>query len=493
LTVPSPKAARGALDFGWLALGLALAVGAATRFWNLDAASLHTDEAFTFAISSLPLPALLHSVTVADFHPPLFYIAAHSLLHLRWQPWNYRYLTAAFGLVTIVATWGAARRMYGPTAAGVAALAVALQPALLQHERLFRMYAVTVALCTCTWWLLLEAGSASGGKRLWLWIGYGLAAAILPYVDYLGAFMLACQGLYALARPHARSPALVALAVAMVAYIPWIPHLHQQLELGGIALSRPGLDAGLAAALRGAFAAGIPSAWFAWPLTAFAPAAALAALIAAAAWLGRRSALPFWLGALVLAVALSIVWGKNLAYFPRYLLIDVPPVCIAFGLIVSRLWSTRLRLAGAALALAGLSCLALAVSNVLWDPYYQFPDWYAVNALVFSKEQPGDAVILDAGYELLVVQNYTAFRGRTILTFMNPGDFENILTWIERHPGNRVWYIQHQNFYWDPQRRIAAALAKKRTQELAYRWPRESPVDEVSVVLFEELPMKKIP
>jgi hypothetical protein len=100
---------------------------------------------------------------------------------------------------------------------------------------------------------------------------------------------------------------------------------------------------------------------------------------------------------------------------------------------------------------------------------------------------------LDAGYETLVVSEYTAFRGRDILSFMNPADFTPILSWIEHHPQRRVWYVEHQNEYWDPQRRIASALSRARPLLATQQWPRQHPVDRVSVMLFGEVPMTKIP
>ena len=55
----------------WFFLGLALALAAAARFWHLTFASQHTDEAFTFAISALPVRALDAAVATRDFRPPL--------------------------------------------------------------------------------------------------------------------------------------------------------------------------------------------------------------------------------------------------------------------------------------------------------------------------------------------------------------------------------------------------------------------------------------
>ena len=52
---------------GWFGLSLALLIGVVTRFWHLGAASLYTDEAFTFAMGGFGVPALLHNLTTSDF------------------------------------------------------------------------------------------------------------------------------------------------------------------------------------------------------------------------------------------------------------------------------------------------------------------------------------------------------------------------------------------------------------------------------------------
>jgi len=483
-------------DVGRLGLLLALVVGAALRFWNLTLPSQHTDEAFTFALSALPVPALLHNVVIHDFHPPLFYLLTHYLMV--WLPkpqWDYRYITALFGCLTIVATWGAARRMFGPLAAAIAALFVALAPALVQHDRIYRMYAVTVALCTLAWWLLLEIEQTTGRRRIVLALIYAIVAVSLPFIDYFGILVLAAQGFYALTRRAALAPVLLAIGLAALAFVPWIGALREQLPLAGMSLSRPGLDIGLTNSVAGAFAAGTPTQWFGWPGGALVPLLAVTAVALAGAWVGGRSALPFWLSVLAVQIAGSVLIAKNLAYFPRYLLVDIPPACIAAGLVLSTLAGARFRFVAAALGAALLSFFGFTVSNVTFDPYYQFPDWYAVNALLLAHEEPADAIILDAGYESLVVRNYTAFRGRTTLTFMNPGDFDPILSWIARHPNRRVWYIEHQNFYWDAQRRIASSLGLRRRTVVSRQWPHRLAVDDVSVTLFDkvaDLPMTRV-
>ncbi len=491
MTQATPRLTRVSTDLGWFGLSLALLIGVVTRFWHLGAASLYTDEAFTFAMGGFGVPALLHNLTTSDFHPPLFYLLTHYLMKLHWPLWDYRYVTAPFGILTIVATWGAARRMFDSSVATLSAVMVALSPALIVYDRMFRMYAVLVALATLSWWVLVEAEQAVGRKRTMLWVTYAAVAVILAYTHYLGFLMLACQAVYSASRFRTNKPAFFGYALVLVSYAPWVGHLRQQLPLGGLALSRPGFDAGLAASLRDAFAMGTPDSLLSWPGGAWIPFLVVAVVVVAASWLAWRSALPFWVAALPLAIVASVVLGTNLAYFPRYLLIDIPPVAIGVGVIVRSIATHQARIFAWAVAVASIAFLAVGAQNVLLDPYYQFPNWYAVNALMLQGEQPADAIVLDAGYERLVVQNYTAFRGRALLSFMNPTDFTPILGWIRDHPRARVWYIEHQYVYWDPNRRIALALAHDRPQLLQQHFARQAAVNDVTVLLFDKVPMTK--
>src|ERR1700730_13331320 len=99
-------------DWALIALGAALLVGGYFRFWDLTGHSLYIDEGFTFMVAGKPWPQMISEIVYHDFHPPLFYILTHIAIdRLHWPFWDYRYLTAPFGLVTVVAAWAIARRL----------------------------------------------------------------------------------------------------------------------------------------------------------------------------------------------------------------------------------------------------------------------------------------------------------------------------------------------------------------------------------------------
>ncbi|MBV8172575.1 MAG: glycosyltransferase family 39 protein, partial [Candidatus Eremiobacteraeota bacterium] len=215
----SPSSATTRVELLWLAGALAL--GGFLIFWRLGDTSLIPDEAFYYRESIAPLPALIHITVYGNFHPPLFYLVFHyidSWLHLPAQA--YRYFTAPFGLITIIATWALARRWFAPPVAALSAFVVATQPMLVSEDRLFRMYVVATALCMASWWLMMAAHDSTGSRRRWLWAAYGAIVVIIPYTLYLGALFVAAQALYALIKRGSFIPAVLCDVIAALALIP---------------------------------------------------------------------------------------------------------------------------------------------------------------------------------------------------------------------------------------------------------------------------------
>ena len=109
-----------------------------------------------------------------------------------------------------------------------------------------RMYTLGTALVLLSSWLLLKAVRSERGwftmSGVEWWIGYGLTGAALAYVHYYAFFSIAAQGLflmgYLLLATRWRIGellhwktfwhALVAGAVMLVAYLPWIPIFLRQ-------------------------------------------------------------------------------------------------------------------------------------------------------------------------------------------------------------------------------------------------------------------------
>lgn len=454
---PAARTETHRIDLVWLIV--ALLIGALLIFWRLTDKSLHIDEAFSYGEVVLPLPAMLHSVAYGDFHPPLFYLVFHAIdgwLHL--PPYDYRYFTAPFGLITIVATWALARRWFGSMAAAAAALVVATQPMLVAEDRLFRMYVIITAVAMLSWWLLVAAEESSGARRRWLWLGYGVTAIAMPYILYLGGFIVAAQALYGIVHRRAAWPAIAWAGVAALALVPWYWAIRVQLPNGGFSGFSPDWQPIATAVLLWT----PPQAWNGIVLDVAVSVTAIA-IIVAGCWIGRATPLPYLFIPLLLQIAGSLALHKELVIY-RYLTMTLPPFAIAVGAVAARLLQSRARLAGALLVLAVLGLNAVALANLLLDPYYQSTDWYAVELALHERMQPGDAIVFDQAMPYLVMRGFPDVKGRAVYPMSYPSPPENAIAWIDAQPNARIWYIENQADFSDPNRVVLKHLVETRPQ-----------------------------
>ncbi|HET9343695.1 MAG TPA: glycosyltransferase family 39 protein [Candidatus Eremiobacteraceae bacterium] len=474
------------IDGAVVALVIALLIGGYLRLWDLTNRSLFLDEAFTLWVASKPWAAMMNQIVYHDFHPPVFYAVTHWLIGvLRWQPWDYRFLTAPFGLLTIVASWAIARRLFGDVAAGATAFLVALEPSLVDWDRVFRMYSVLTALCTTSWWLLLIGQDATGRRRVAAWLGYGAVAILLPYIQYLGAVTLVCQGAYALFDLRKRWPILASCGAAVLALVPWMWAIRIQAPHGGLVAGTKVVPIGWVLLPRDVLLAGVPWNWsgsivFAWSVTVFV---AIVAVVSIARW--PRTIVPFWLGVAALQVIATLATGKGLVV-PRYLLPALPGFTIAVGGLIAWLIAGRLRVLGAALAIALPAIAAVCSADIIWDPFYQFTDWYLVNLIVLQNEKPDDAMLFVQGFPYLVVGDFTAFRGHPAEGPAMPADLPFTLGWIRKHAGQRIWYIENQAYYADPGHEVKRYLDSTRRQLHVWSEARAGLSDIVNVILYDK-------
>ena len=468
-----------------LALLVALAGGGALIFWRLTDKSLFLDEAFSLSLARLPAPQLLQAAAHRDVHPPLFYLFARAaFVWLHWPDPEYRWLTAPFGLLTIAATWGIVRRSFGDVAAAFAALFAASTPALVDFDRIFRMYAPLAAAATGSWWLLCAASQARGARAKIAWAAYVLSAIALPYIQYLGWFVVFSQALYALTRRPMLRPALLGAAAAVVAFVPWAWALRLQYAAGGRVAMGRGVGFDLLGVVRGALTDnGLPLAWLhgGWLDVAFIVAAA--AILAGAVWLGRTTVLPFWLLPIALQLIASFAAGKNLLV-PRYFVYLLPAFAASFGVVTAGLLRTPARLAAAAIAAGWLFVNCASLANVLLVPAYQTPDWYAVDLLLAEKERPDDVFVFDQGMSLLVMRGYATVRGHRAYAIDDPRQLPDVERWLERFSGRRVWYVENQAFNVDPDSTVLKSLHDSRPQLGAWLQPHEAAEDVVYLALF---------
>ncbi|HXM17459.1 MAG TPA: glycosyltransferase family 39 protein [Candidatus Tumulicola sp.] len=465
----------------WLWLAAALALGGALIFWRLTDSSLQVDEGFTLHVARIALPQMFNAITYGDFHPPLFYLIAHWLVAvLHWPAWDYRYLTAPFGLLTIAATWALVRRSFGDAAAICAALVVATEPLLVQTDRTFRMYAVLAALTTVSWLALV---AATGSKpRPALWLGYALSAIALPYIHYLGGLVVVSQAVFALTRARTAWPALVASALALLAFLPWAPAMLQQFPVGGLAGSYGGAQFDWSALARETVAAGLP-AGLRTPALDWAITVAVIAVIGAGTWLGRRTFLPYWLAPALMQIVFSFAFGKTLA-LPRYLTYLLPAFAACIGVAFGYLIRTKARVLAAAAVLSIVGVSLLCDIDLLAVSYYKPSDWYAVDLLVRKDIAPTDVVVFDQGLPYAVLDEFATFREHEHYLVVAPDPPAGAVKWLDARRLARVWYVENAAFYPDPEHVVRRRLSVTRRMLGMWVQSHVNPADDVLVILY---------
>lgn len=159
-------------------------------------------------------------------HPPLYYLLARL-----WSGWfddpvvALRSLAAVFGLLLLPAVYWFARELFGDARVSWAAVALAAaSPVHLLYAQEARQYSLWLTLTALSGAALLHALRSGSRRAVML---YALSAALGLYAHLMHAFTLAAHALYlALLRDPAararRRSVAVALALAGVAFLPWL-------------------------------------------------------------------------------------------------------------------------------------------------------------------------------------------------------------------------------------------------------------------------------
>lgn len=479
MSTAAPASARVASAGLWVAL----AAGAFLAFWQLGSQSVYVDEAFTLDAAAMPIGAMFGHLALHDAHPPGIYLYIHAAMAvLHWPPTWYRYLVAPFCLVTIACTWALARIAFGDVAAAVAALVVATEPTLLLFDRLERMYAPLTALTALSCLLLIRASTAEAARgRTLLWTLYGLTAIALPYVQYLGAVVVACQGAYALFDLRRRWPAIACGVAAFVATVPWWWAIREQFPQSGFTGGKAIATGAWSA--RDVLGYAMPLDWYAHAGFDVAFTIAVVAIVAAGLLLSRGGSMAIYAGALAIAVGATIVLGRNLV-FARYLVYLVPAFCIAVGAVCALALRTKWRVTGVALAAAVLGMNAVADADQLVDKFYQSSDWNTVASIMASGERPSDAILFVQGYSYLVLERSPAIVGHDVFGPQIPAEIPHAIAWLHAHARDRVWYVENQPWYADPDRSIKRHIDATRPRIHEWLEPRADPSGTVFFALY---------
>jgi uncharacterized membrane protein len=394
------------------ALGVAVAVGAILRLRRLGVPSLWADELVSWwAASGDTLGQVISRTNECMATPPLSFLVQHVSVGLAGPgEWSLRLPSALAGIATIVVVFLAGRRLFGPAAASVSALLLAIHPVHLWFSTDGRPYSLAILLAAGSTWALSELVRSGRWAPA---VAYAVLTAAMLHAQFIFVpFVLAQALALALAgRMGARAmrPGRVAAAVggAVLLALPLAP------QILGVA--------GRASSLTWGFRGETPPGVFAYFQTT---PLVVAALAAGAVWLmarpgeaarGERESgatlegqSRFDLLALILGflVPSLLLWGAARALDlstllkPRYLSVSLVPCVLLLGWLVARPpWPAG------RFTLGGSFLLLIVVTGVVgplrrgetFNANAGQEDWRTVATILQQEMQPGDVLLLRSG------------------------------------------------------------------------------------------------
>lgn len=392
-------------------LGVAAATAGVAAFLGarLHAWPPHEDETLALFVGSEPLGTLLATVLGERGGAPLHFLLVHAAASISPTLTALRLISVVFAVASIPVCAALAARLAGRQAGLVATVLVAASWVTLFHGIYGRMYSLFLFTSALAFLTLLRALERPSARR---WALCGVAAYAALASHQYGAFVLAIEVAYVAAlrlrRPLPVLPALVTLAIVVVAALPmWRSNLVLASRFdvgvggGGTQLGGPLPVLGYYHSTLADFVAG-------WS----GPFAAVCVLAALGLILLARTAKPAaLLVGLVLAVpaaglSLAHVGGSASAPETRHLIFALPffATLVATGAVRAARVTRQ-----AAPAVLALALVMLATAEVAWG-WHSTPTLYtgepprreeareAAEAWLAATSLPGDVLF---GYDPL--------------------------------------------------------------------------------------------
>jgi mannosyltransferase len=422
-----------------------LLLAAALRFHRLDAQSFWNDEGNSARLSERTIPLLLAG-TASDVHPPFYYLLLRGWRELAGETeFSLRAPSAFAGVLLVAVVAGLTRallrqlfvypsggsrgrRKYAQFPVLLASLLATLHPGLIYYSQEARMYQLLALLAALSTLLLWQWYRLRHERRVA--VGYVVCVAAGLYTHYFFPAILVAHGFVAFflalapvrKRPRqATGPALhvpvkagrpafttflrlflpwpAAVFAAVLLFLPWLPIFVERSGGSGREVMRGPFLEYLEASGR----------WLLLgPTDGGRPAAVLmlaVLLLVPLLWPAPRrqaAVIAGWLALLLVAVPLLLLFGGGLArpaYF-KFLLIAVPPLCVALALGWQRGYGLDrprpLFLTGLLLVLLLLWGYPRSLYNLYYDPAYARADYRGLAARIAAERHPDAAVILNA-------------------------------------------------------------------------------------------------
>jgi uncharacterized membrane protein len=410
-------------------------LAAALRLVGLGSKSFWFDECFTYTVTLAPLKNSLEALLVAGIYSPLYFLLLRPTTALAGtSEYAFRFLSAAFGLLSVPVIYHLGRRLAGPSVGATAALLLAMCPFHIWYSQDARTYAPMLffSLVAMGRFVLLLRGH----RR---WGSFALYSGLAYLMHYAAFSLLYVQLIHLL--PRLRQGRLLrrwflAQAVAAAPLVPW-------LALYAVRGIRP---AGLDWIPRPSLLAPLYTLWnfttaSADPLTpsvgVLAIGTGLVFLRGLYPWDQVRRLLVWWLA--LPAGFLLLLSLRRPYYVDRYLIASLPAylLLLAMGITAQRKGVWRALAAGVVLA-----AMAWGAARLYTDPYFAKEAWREATAAVEAGLEAGDVVVLEdaaARYERVWLVWRSPRESNHQVSKSAPFDI-----FAEATPAVRAWLAAHR-------------------------------------------------
>ena len=198
-------------------LGL-IVLAAALRFWRIGDQSYWLDEVFTVDLVNEGLWGMIKGVRETESTPHLYYALAWLWAKVAGDGEGaLRSLSALFGIATVPVAYLAARELFKPAAALIAAALVTVNPWFVWYSQEARSYALLALLAGTALIFFLRALRTESRRDLTAW---ALLSALALLTHYFAAFLIGAEALWLLwamrGRALAATGAVGAVGLALV-------------------------------------------------------------------------------------------------------------------------------------------------------------------------------------------------------------------------------------------------------------------------------------
>jgi uncharacterized membrane protein len=202
------------------------------RFFNLNQ-SLWLDEAVQ-AVTAKESFFYIFQEIIGDFHPPLY----HFLIHFWVRVFGsseiaLRMPSVLFGTGTVWIIYKIINKLTNSKTKNIgliAALFMATAPFHIYYSQEGRMYSMTCFFASLSMFFFIKNNNKEIKEVKRSFVLWFVSTALLIYSDYFGFLILLAQVIVALFRKNFKF--LTACFFVLVTYIPWLPMLMKQLQIG---------------------------------------------------------------------------------------------------------------------------------------------------------------------------------------------------------------------------------------------------------------------